>query len=74
MPIRESLGLDGNTQVAVDKIEAGSNLMEILNQLVATQSREQWSRFLLQPGPTSYSRPSSLVKGLNFAVSFDVAG
>ncbi|ERF71802.1 hypothetical protein EPUS_01717 [Endocarpon pusillum Z07020] len=56
--IKKSLSSDTKDSASLDKIEAGSDLMDVLNQLVATQSRDQWVRFALQPGTTSNNHQS----------------
>jgi hypothetical protein len=61
-----SLSLDNTTQVSTDEIEAGSDLMEVLHDLVATQSNEQWLRLSVQPVSSSHGRPSSKGKGLYY--------
>jgi hypothetical protein len=65
-PLRHSLSLDMTTDstIQLDSMERCNDLMEVLNHLVATQSREQWSSISHQPGASSSHGPSSNVKGL----------
>lgn len=63
--IKKSLSSDTKDSASVDRIEAGSDLMDVLNQLVATQSRDQWLRFALQPGTSSNNHQSSKARGLH---------
>lgn len=62
-PIRKSLSLDTKDPASVDGIEAGNGLMDVMNQLVATQSRDQWLRFALQPGTNSNNHQSFNSRG-----------
>ena len=72
-PIKKSLRLDKKDPATMDSIEAGSDLMDVLNQLVATQSRDQWLRFALKPGSSSYNHQISKAKGLHCGLYFDAA-
>lgn len=43
--------------------------MEVLNELVATQSEEQWSTFSLQPDRNASSESSSETNGMSQKLS-----
>jgi hypothetical protein len=59
-PIRKFLSMDNNTNLVSDNVEAGIDLMEVLYQLMAVQSKEQWLRFSLQVQGSQSNRPPKL--------------
>lgn len=62
-PIWKSLGLEDDNSIVSDNLDACSDLVEILYQLVAIQSKEQWLRFSHSPSSMSNSRSSSQANG-----------
>lgn len=61
--IEKTLSSDPDRIVSRDNIERCTRLMEILSQLAAVQSSEQWLKFSYQQSSDFSERSFSLVKG-----------